>query len=295
MPTSMFLGLRTTRRLSRLGAIAGLAVVGACSDSTAVSTSPAVTHIRIVNALLQSSSEGPAVTRPIDYLFDSLVTAPSVMNIAANGLSAGDSANGYFLVGRGLHSYIARLAGDTTAQGMLYTNSASKPYLPKQRLIESMYYTLVVTGILPEFGSIPQGAVPFTILVDDPFPPPQFNGAYQARFRVINAAPYANPADADFAQVLVYVTPGSTPPSDPSIYQPLDYAAYPGSTGYLNVDAGTYVLTLVSGTTGATVAQQSVTFASGEVRTFILRSTSDGDPSTANHMLTNILDHQYGP
>jgi hypothetical protein len=115
---------------------------------------------------------------------------------------------------------------------------------------------------------------------------------YQARFRVINAAPFGA-VSGNGAPLNVFITPGATPPPTLTTISALTNAQYRNASAYLNVEPGTYVLTLAVGT--ATILSQStVTFTAGEVRTFILQSTGPRTPvGAANNKLTPILDRQY--
>jgi hypothetical protein len=139
---------------------------------------------------------------------------------------------------------------------------------------------------------VPSSAVPVSILVDDPFPGPSLNGAVQARFTLINAAPYAAATGAG-AMLSVYLFPGSTPPADAIT----NYAAqatvfYRSRTRAINVDAGTYVIVVAAGTT--ILAQQTVTFAAGDVRTLVLQSTGTV-ADQAHHRLLVWADHNTAP
>jgi hypothetical protein len=227
----------------------------------------------------------------IDYLVDSATADPSRFNIPSFSLAPDGNVDGYISIARGVHSFVARRAGDASLTSSVYTNSRSVPYLPRQFLSAGTYYTTVVAGVIPATGGIPFYAVYFTVLVDDPFPGPTIGDVAQARFHVINAAPFAS-SDGNGATVNVYLTPGSTVPSDVATqYVRLGTANYRDKSPDFNVDPGTYVVTLVAN--GQIVAQQSIVFAAGEVRTLVLQSTASGTPGTGNHVLHNILDHQY--
>jgi hypothetical protein len=187
---------------------------------------------------------------------------------------------------------MARIAGKSTTTDSFYTTTTNLPWVPRQYLTANAYYTIVVAGQVPATGPINNNTVPFNALVDDPFPPIMLNGTYQARFRVINAAPYAS-ASGNGSTLNVFITPGPTPPSALNTISALTTATYRNASAYLNVDAGAYVLTIAVGT--ATILSQSpVTFTSGEVRTFIVQSNGPATPpGIANHKLTSILDQTY--
>lgn len=269
--------------------LAILMVGTACSDSTAPS-SAGVAHIRVINSLFQDDGTN-IVPVSIDFLFDSATTTPSVFGIPRASHAAGDSANGYQSLSPRVHSYIARRAGDTSLYASVFTTSTDLPYLPRLFLAGATYYTAIVAGVIPATGNIPNNTVPFTLIVDDPFPGPTFQSVVQARFRVVNAAPYTV-GSGNGATVLVYVTPGSTPPvGSITQYASLAAAGYRNGSAYVNVDPGTYVITITAG--GVIVAQQMVTFAAGEVRSLILQSVMSGAPNPSTNVLTNLLDHQY--
>jgi len=270
----------------------GLIIVNACSGDGVGPSVARTTHLRIVNSVFQAGVSD-TVAIPIDYLIDSALTRPSVLNLTAANVSSSDSANGYASLIQGVHSYVVRRVGDTSFNASMYTDNTSKSFLPKVYLTGDTYYTIIVAGVVPATGDIPKNTVPFIAIVDDPFPGPTYHNTLQARFRVINAAPFADPSGGNSGSVNVYVTRGDSTPSDISAYVPLGYANYRDGSSYINVDAGTYTVTLVSGGAGAIVAQQAVTFAAGEIRTLVLQSTAAGAPSTENHVLRNILDHQY--
>jgi len=249
--------------------------------------------VRIINALFQGNDPHTAVPQPIDYLIDSATTGAGVADLAAYAITTGDSANGYRTLDQGVHSYVARVSGavaGTTGESSVYTTSTNLPYLPKQYLTGNTYYTIVVAGIIPATGDIGDNSVPFVLLADDPFPGPVYAAVIQARFRLINAAPYTDSVGMG-QDVQLYLTSGSAAPSDLTRLVPLGAASYQDASSYFNVDPGTYWLTLTAG--GTVVAQQSVTLGAGEVRSLILQSTMAGAPSTANHIVTNLLDHQY--
>lgn len=273
----------------RLGLVAFTVLAVACGDDAVAPSTTAPTHVRVVNSLFQDNgSDTTAVA--IDFLIDSATTAPSVFGLPAHDVSPGDSAGGFRTFVSGVHGFVARRAGDTTLSASIYTTSGDFPYVPRQSLIARMYYTIIAAGIVPATGAIPNNRIPFVALVDDAFPGPRLDNVTQARFRVINAAPYTAVTGAG-AAVTVFVTPGSTPPASVTLYASLGTAAYRNASVYMNVDPGAYVVTLRAGT--RIVAQQPVTFAAGEVRSLVLQSTASGTPNVVNHIITNLLDHQY--
>ncbi len=69
-------------------------------------------------------------------------------------------------------------------------------------------------------------------------------------------------------------------------------ASYRSSSGYITPPAGTYTLTLTTGS--GTLYTGSVTLAKGEVRTFIVQSTAyAATPGPGNTKVTNLLDNQW--
>lgn len=282
-------------RCRAVGVIAALASVAGCNDGV----SPSATghaYVRVVNAVYQGADASSATPIAIDYLFDSLLVAPSIANLDTNKISVGDSASGYGSIASGVHGFVARRAGDTTFNSSIYTTSTDAPYYPRQFLTGDTYYTFVVAGIIPLPGApILDGTVRLIAIIDDQFPGPRINDVLQARFKVLNAAPFASVGGTG-AGVRVYVTPDSaTPPTNITAYVQQATANYRNVSTYLNVDPGTYWITITLNTSAAPVlAQQKVVFAQGEVRTLVLQSTTAGPPSQSNHKLTNLLDHLYG-
>lgn len=277
--------------LSVLGLL--LLATAACSDNPAEPTGQG--RMRIVNSVFQGPDAASAVPVAIDVLIDSAAGSPSAHNIAAVSLAEGASANatfaaaGYRDLPVGVHSFVAHTAGNTAPSSSLFRNASGTEYLPRQS-ITPFPFTLVVAGVIPPAGTDPgPTAVTFALLIDDPFPPPQVNGAYQARFRVIHTAPYTA-ADGTGAAVDVYVTPGITPPATlPAT--PDATASYRAGSAYLDRDAGAYVLTIATG--GTTLVQVPITLEAGEVRTYLLQSTAAGAPSPGNHQVTALLDDAF--
>jgi len=262
-----------------------------CSDSNGTGEQVApVAHIRIVNSLYQGATPATAAPLAIDYLIDGTTSSPGVANLGGNTITS--AATNYQDIAVGVHSFMARITGKSSTTDSLYTTSTNLPWVPRQYLTANAYYTIVVAGQIPATGPINNNTVPFNALVDDPFPPIKLNGTYQARFRVINAAPYAA-ASGNGSTLNVFITPGPTPPVALNTISALTTASYRNASAYLNVDAGTYVLTIAVGT-ATILSQSSVTFTSGEVRTFIVQSNGPATPpGIANHKLTSILDQTY--
>jgi len=268
-----------------MGAMVAVILCAACGADTTGPTQGGPTYLRVINSVFQTGASTVPVA--IDLLVDSASSSPSVFGIVPAGTSSGDGAGGYATLGSGVHSFVARRAGDTSITASLYTTTADLPYLPKQSLFGHGYYSVVVAGVIPEIGTITNNTVPFVVILDDHFPGPTVNHVVQARFNVINAAPYAA-ASGNGATVSVYVNPEDTFSGNIADYPPLTTARYRNVSGYINLDPGAYVVTIRAGTT--TLAQQTIMFAAGEVRSLILQSTAAAAPSMANHALMNILD-----
>jgi hypothetical protein len=157
---------------------------------------------------------------------------------------------------------------------------------------------MVVAGIVPAPAAagaphtrVPAPAVPFAIFYGDRFAPPMVNGAYQARFVVVNAAPFTS-ATGNGATLLAYLTPGNTPPTTVTGLTTLGGMLYRNASNYFNADPGTYTLTLAA--SSRIVAQSTITLAAGEVRTYVVQSTGYAAvPSPANSFITSFLDAKY--
>ncbi|MEO7101960.1 MAG: hypothetical protein ABI311_01375 [Gemmatimonadaceae bacterium] len=300
--------------LTRCVLISTLAVLSACgsgtvSDSnsgTPTGPAPKPALVRIVNSVFQytdtTKSQWYTAPRSIDFLIDSSATAPSVRAIAPEFLAEPSVADAalYEEVSAGMHSFVARLAGSSGPLSSLYTGASGAQYLPTQNLVSGTHYTIVVAGIIPVTAApgatqavTPQTAVPFAIVTDDRSAPPVVNGKYQARIRVINAAPFDVESGAG-APLSIYITSGALPPPMLAGLTPVAVAPYRGGSAVVNIDAGRYYLTLAAGDTPTIVAQAGLTFAAGEVRTFILQSSGHAaNPSPGNHDLRTLLDAQY--
>jgi len=269
----------------------------ACSDSTGtmVSVQKGTAYIRIVNSVFQGDDPQTAVAVPIDFIVDSSTAHPSVTNIPPGSIAAGDSANGFIALPAGLHTFIARVAGDTTLSHSLYTSSANTPWLPKMDLTGNTYYTIVLTGTIPTSGPIPGDAIPWIANVNDPFAGDTSVGVVQARFSMTYAAPYTSTSGRG-AYIKLYLTPGATPPANLSSYAPyslsLSFMSYPYTfIQGQDIPPGTYTATITD-LSGKIFAQQPVTFTEGEVKSFILQSTAySATPGTGNSVLQILHDH----
>jgi hypothetical protein len=284
--------------------VVALLATAACESDRVNAPHDGPAKIRIVNSVFQyldaANVAARTAPRAIDVLIDSQPSSPGAVNIAPTSVHAiGADSSAYVELPNGIHSFVARLAGQTSATSQLFTNTTNnQPYLPRQYLAPRMPYTLVVAGIAPVTaapGTVQQAtpgtAFVFSAVVDDPFPPQQVNGAYQARFRVINAAPFAAATGAGVT-ISTYLTSGTTAPTTVAGLTQLGGALYRNGTAYFNVAPGAYVLTLTSGTT--ILAQSPVTFGAGELRTFVLQSTGfAATPGPANHRITSLLDAKF--
>lgn len=291
--------------LARCVLISTLATLAACGSDTTTGAPAKPALVRIVNSVFQytdaTNAASKTAARSIDFLIDSSGSAPGVLAIPATSVAtpSGADASLNAPVTPGVHSFVARLAGSSGALSSFYTNANNTEYLPQQFLASGIPYTIVVAGMVPVTAApgavqalTPTTAAPFVVVTNDPFSPPRVGGQYQARFRVINAAPFAA-ATGLGAAVAIYLTPGNTPPATLTGLTASATAFYRFGSIYVNADAGPYTLTLAVGTT-VILSQSAVTLGSGEVRTFILQSTAYAAvPSRANHVLTSLLDSQY--
>ncbi|MEO6778123.1 MAG: hypothetical protein ABI194_01610 [Gemmatimonadaceae bacterium] len=286
----------------RLALAATLVAAAACGSdsSTGVSAPPA--QLRIVNSVFQytdaTSTASKTAPSTIDVLIDSSTTSPGVAAMPASSVAPA-TVSGYEPLDPSVHTFVARRAGDTGPTSTFFTNlTDSLPYLPHQVFTSATPSTLVIAGIIPvppaagaPHTRIPAPSVPFTILTNDPFPPPLVSGAYQARFVVNNAAPFTSVTGTG-ATLLAYLTPGNTPPTTVTGLTALGGMLYRRASLYFNTNPGTYTLTLTVST--KIVAQTTITLAAGEVRSFVVQSTGYAAvPSPANSIVRSFLDNQY--
>jgi len=302
--------MKRSRILTGTLLLATIGTLTACSDSIGPGDSDGMARIRIINSVFVGDDPSTAAPVAIDYLIDSSSTLGQ-LDIPAHAIwsgADGEEESRYRTIPDAIHSFVARIAGDTTPNNSLYRNESMLPYLPRQRLVGGMYYTIVVAGVIPSEGMIPAEAVIwYNQNVDDPFPGPSINGVYQARFKVINAAPFAD-ASGEGTSLQFYVTPGATPPAGPiTAYRPMVTVGYRGLSPYGHVNAGTYTITVVApiqpprcgrdgcpGAPGPILIQQPVTFASGEVRSFVIQSTAASDtPGPSNHIMVSLIDKRH--
>jgi len=278
-----------------------LLVLGACgSDTTEPNDSPG--RVRIVNSAFQFTDAASTPTKAVpaadDVLIDSVAGTPSAMALPSGTVYLQSDTSRYVHIGSGAHAFFARLAGQSQVTAALFTNANNLPYIPHQFVPAEIPYTMIISGIAPVTAApgtsqalMPSAAFPFVMLPDDPFPPAQTGGAYQVRFRLINAAPFAA-ATGNGATVSLYLTQGLTPPASVTGLTKLGDALYRNGSAYFNQPAGPYVVTVTVGT--AIIAQLPLTMTGGEVRTFVLQSTTAAaTPSIANHRLTSLLDANY--
>jgi len=198
---------------------------------------------------------------------------------ARAGTAAWFTAAGYRDLASGIHSFVARVSGTTSS----FFQTSSGEYLPKQFMLP-FPYTFILAGV--DTTTPPDaGAVPWTMIPDDPFTPPADPaGGLTARVQVINAAPMADPSGGGTDITAIF--------GDGASVSDTVTASYRSSSGYINPPAGTYTLTLTTGS--GTLYTGSVTLAKGEVRTFIVQSTAyAATPRPGNTKVTNLLDNQW--
>ncbi|HWC74735.1 MAG TPA: hypothetical protein VG454_12440, partial [Gemmatimonadales bacterium] len=175
----------------------------------------------------------------------------------------------------------------TTGSTSGFFRSGGNEYLLKKFLLP-FPYTLVLAGVVPPDSIAPaDSAVPWAMIADDPFTPPADPaGGLTARVQVINAAPMADTTGLAQGTKLTAIFDNGAGLADTV------KASYRASSGFVNPPAGTYTLTLLSGSFVYYTA--SVTLAKGEVRTFIVQSTAYAAiPGPANTKVTNLLDNQW--
>jgi len=288
--------------LVRLALAATLVAAAACGSDNTTSVSAPPAQFRIINSVFNytdaTSTASKTAPSAIDVLIDSSSTKPGVTAMPGNSIvPAGDP--GYEPLSPEVHSFVARLSGDTGPTSTFFTNTTdSLPYLPRQVFTSATPYTMVVAGLVPVPAApgaphtrVPAPAVPFTVLIGDPFPPPKVDGAYQARFVVINAAPFTS-TTGNGATLSAYLTPGNVPPSTVTGLTTLGGALYRRASNYFNADPGTYTLTLAAGS--KIVAHSAITLAAGEVRSYVVQSTGYAAvPSPANSFITSFLENKY--
>ena len=294
-------------QLLRGASVASVLLLAACGDGINA-PEPGPVRLRIINSTYQTTDEAntvsTAVPRAIDFLVDGSTEGAGVANIPANSVSPGDEA-GYRPLSQGLHTFTARLAAPATPNTSLFTNTLSPvgEWTPKMFFTGYTDYTLVVGGVAPTTGlpanSAFFGSENYFPIIDDNSPPPRApSGERMARFRLVNAVPFAVGGAPTGPTVAVFLTEGTTPPTAAQIVamRPLTSAAFRQQSGlYINATAGTYVmsLTIVIGTR-TVVWQDEVELVGGEVRTILVQSTEyNTTPSSANLKVTSLLDAKY--
>src|SRR5256884_1184518 len=267
--------------------------LAACTDPTDPSVGTG--RRRIGNSVFQGAGVTTAVPVAIDVLIDPSMrgaglgglAGPSLGPGAATGQGAGPHAGaaalftaaGYRDLASGIHNFVARVSGTTAS----FFQTSSGEYLPMQFMLP-FPYTFILAGV--DTTTPPDaGAVPWTMVPDDPFTPPgDPAGGLTARVQVINAAPMADPSGAGTDITAIFVDAANDTLSAT--------ASYRSSSGYINPPAGTYTLTLTTGS--GTLYTGTVTLAKGEVRTFIVQSTAyAATPGPGNTKVTNLLDNQW--
>ena len=270
-----------------------LLTLAGCTTST--DPGSGVGRIRIVNAVFQGAGVATALPVAVDVLVDSSTTRAGLADLAALTVSPGSAsgqgagahagagalftAAGYRDLPSGLHSFVARVSGTTAS----FFQTGSGEYLPKQAMLP-FPYTFVLAGVDTTTPPDP-AAVPWAMIADDPFTPPADPaGGLTARVQVINAAPMADPSGAGTDITATFVDAASDTLTA--------MASYRSSSGYINPPAGTYTLTL---STGSFVLYTGlVTLAKGEVRTFVVQSTAyAATPGPGNTKVSNLLDNQW--
>jgi len=270
--------------------LALVTALAACTDTTDPSVGTG--RMRIVNSVFQGGGVTTAAPVAIDVLIDSSMSGaglgglagPSLSPGAATGQGAGSHAGaaalftaaGYRDLASGIHSFVARVSGTTAS----FFRTDAGEFLPKQYVLP-FPYTFILAGV--DTTTPPDaGAVPWTMIPDDPFTPP----ADSARVQVINAAPMADPAGAgQGTDITATFDDGAG-----GVFTAT--ASYRASSGFINPAAATYTFTLTTGS--LTLYTGSVALAKGEVRTFLVQSTAyAATPGPGNTKVTNLLDNQW--
>jgi hypothetical protein len=294
-------------RIRTFALLAGLAVLAGCSDEFNA-PEPAPVKVRVVNSVFQLDETGAAASatpRAIDVWFDGSAEM-GVVNVPANSVTGIEGTPENITIEEGIHSWSPRLAAPATPRTSLYGNSADPrgEFTPRLFLTPNTQYTLVVAGVAPATGIPAPGAffvydfsnrVP---LVDDLDPPPVVNDQRLARFRLVNAAPFALGGTTG-TTIGLQLTEGSTFPTLATIntLNSITSATYrQQSAMYVNVTPGDYVVNVTTGGPGARriLQQQAVTFEPGQVITVLIQNTAyAATPGPANHKLTVLVDAEY--
>lgn len=286
----------------RLALVATVVAAVACGSDNTTGVSAPSAQFRIINSVFNytdaTSNASRTAPSAIDILIDSSSAKPGVMAMPGNSIVPA-SDPGYEPLSPAVHTFVARLSGDTGPTSTFFTNTTdSLPYLPRQVFTSATPYTMVVAGIVPVPAAagaphtrVPATSVPFTVFTGDPFPPPKVGSAYQARFVIVNAAPFTT-VSGNGATLLAYLTPGDVAPTTVTGLTALGGMLYRRSSNYFNADVGTYTLTLTA--SSKIVAHATVTLAAGEVRTYVVQSTGYAAvPSPSNSIVTSFLDNKY--
>jgi len=270
-------------RASPLIFAAAMAVAG-CGDVT--SAVPQTTELRLVNAVVNLNTT-TAPGNEIDILIDSSTAPPGTEKLAMN------TARDYAELSVGIHSYVARISGLTPPGSNLFRVLLRSHFTGAAR-----GFTMYVVGINPATGEPAASAIQAAVIFDDRFVPRTVNGTLQARFKVVNVAPYASGPTGTGAQVNIYLSPGTTPLSTVANLAPQTSSAvfFRSGSAYVNAAAGDYVLTLAT-TAGVVLKSVPVSLGSGDVRTFVLMNTGPVvAPATAgpgNHTIMTLVDADF--
>lgn len=292
--------------------LTGTIALAACNDSTVgVTSGPA--HVRIINSVFQMTDDDGtlslAAPRQIDFLFDNATTGAGAAAIPAIGVAPAPTTvaqSNYHDLSQGLHTFWARLAGGATPTTSLFTASSDPTleFTPTLYFTGDTYYTFIVAGIAPRQGLPDAGSfidpdqydTPFPI-IDDASHPPKRDGKYLARFRLVNAAPFALDGSTPGVTQSIILTSGTTPPTLTQVLalRVSGSAVYRTQSVYSNAAEGPYVVTIVAGSPRQIIAQMPITLASGEVVTFLVQNTGPVDPASpaSAFKLTTLVDQQF--
>lgn len=280
----------TRRSLLTLGVM-----LAACGEATGTPDGAAPARIRIVNSVFQGATPATSAPIAIDVLVDSSDATPGAAGLVGPSVAMGETPTRHASLTPAIHSFVVRAAGDVSPTGSLFTTTNTLGeivnYLPRQAFARGFAYTLVVAGVVTAARPVNANSVLFVANVDDTLPPPRVKGALQSRFKVVNAAPFASVGGTG-ATVSIYLADGAGPaPSVTGVttLAALTTAPYRTQSVYMNVDAGSYWLTIAAGTN--VLFEQQVALGAGEVRAFILQSTAFANPpARPNHVVVSLLD-----
>lgn len=266
----------SSRSLHAAPALASLLLLASCMDAGPVDSGGDEGRLRVFNAVVNQNTTRPGDT--VDVLVDGSDAAPG-----ARALPRG-TATAYAPVRAGVHSFQARIAGDTRPA----TLSNLVVFDARVRTLGEWDHTVYMVGRVPAFGA---PDVQPLLVREDPFPPSMGpDGVRNARIRMVNAAPFAGGATPTGTQLRLVLTDADAPSPPLSTLQPAGVASYRNATADVEVPPGRFRATVVRGT-ALVLVQDTVHLAPGSVRTLVVVSrAAAATPSAANHTLVKLQD-----